>query len=172
VYSPTLLLSAQTFLYVKLDLEKPVMRGRFEYQKLSRSGREIRLLELLLSSHHLSKFRPACRIFHTSLNTNPPFLALLYVWGDENDKRVILVVKRLFKVTRTLFDATMGLRETESMIVWIDAICINQLDDEEKSWQVRLMGDLYGKAYAVLAWLRALADYSNSVINYLNVLGK
>jgi hypothetical protein len=109
------------------------MSGRYEYQKLCRSQREIRLLELLPNSHHLSRFRPACRIFHISLNEDPPYLALSYVWGDERDKRIILVDKRPFRVTRNLFDAMMSLRETESMILWIDAICINQSDDEEKS---------------------------------------
>jgi hypothetical protein len=105
--------------------EKPVMGGRYEYQKVFRFRREIRLLELLPSNHHLSKFRPACRMFHASLDTKPRFLALSYVWGDENDKRVILVNKHPFWVTRNLFDAMMGLRESESLIMWIDAICIN-----------------------------------------------
>jgi hypothetical protein len=148
------------------------MSGRYEYQKLVRSKREIRLLELFPTNHHLSKFRPACRIFHTSLDRSPPFLALSYVWGAENGKRVILVDKRPFRVTRNLFEAMTGLRETKSMIIWIDAICINQTDDEEKGWQVRLMGDLYQKASEVIAWLGASADNSDMVINYLNILGE
>lgn len=80
--------------------------------------------------------------------------------------------KRPFRVTRNLFDAMMDLRESETMIIWIDAICINQKDDEEKAWQVRLMGDLYQKASKVLAWLRAPADDSDAVIDYLNTLRK
>jgi hypothetical protein len=147
------------------------MIGRFEYQKLSRSGREIRLLELLPSKHHLSKFRPACRIYHTSLGSSPPFLALSYVWGDENNKRVILVNKRPFRVTRNLYDAMMSLREPETITIWIDAICINQKDYEEKDWQVRLMGDLYRKATTVLAWLGASNDDSDAVMDFLNRLG-
>jgi hypothetical protein len=111
-------------------------------------------------------------MFHASLDSNPTFLALSYVWGDENNRRVILVNKHPFRVTRNLFDAMMGLRESESLIVWIDAICINQMDNEEKAWQVRLMGNLYQKASGVLAWLGASADDSDAVIDYLNILGK
>lgn len=148
------------------------MRGRFEYQKLRRSHREIRLLELLPSSHHLSKFRPACRIFHSSLNESLPFEALSYVWGDERDKRVVLVDKRPFRVTRNLFDAMMSLGGGESKMLWVDAICINQLDDEEKGWQVGLMGRLYEKAFAVPAWLGPPADDSDIVIDYMDMLGK
>jgi hypothetical protein len=147
------------------------MTGRFEYQKLSRSCREIRLLELLPSKHHLSKFRPACRVTNTSLGSSPPFLALSYVWGDESNKRVILVNKRPFWVTRNLYDAMMSLRGSESITIWIDAICINQKDYEEKGWQVRLMGDLYRKATTVLAWLGASDDDSDAVMDYLNRLG-
>jgi hypothetical protein len=147
------------------------MIGRFEYQKLCQSRREIRLLELLPSKHHLSKFRPACRVYHTSLGSSPPFLALSYVWGHENNKRVILVNKRPFRVTRNLYDAMMSLRESESITLWIDAICINQKNYEEKDWQVRLMGDLYRKATTVLAWLGASDDDSDAVMDHLNTLG-
>lgn len=40
-----------------------------------------------------------------------------------------------------------------SRILWIDAICINQSDDDEKSHQVAMMGDIYGKAATGLLWL-------------------
>jgi hypothetical protein len=149
-----------------------VMGTQFEYQRLVRPEREIRLLELLPSTHKLSKFRPACRIFHASLDENPSFLALSYVWGDASDKRTILVDKRPFRVTRNLFNAMMGLRETHSLIIWIDAICINQADDEEKGWQVRLMGAIYRQASGVLAWFGASADNSDTVIDYLQILGE
>ncbi|KAH7391698.1 heterokaryon incompatibility protein-domain-containing protein [Pyrenochaeta sp. MPI-SDFR-AT-0127] len=38
---------------------------------------------------------------------------------------------------------------------WIDAICINQDDNAERSSQVRLMGELYRSARLVLGWLGA-----------------
>jgi hypothetical protein len=46
------------------------------------------------------------------------------------------------------------------------------MDNEEKAWQVRLMGDLYKKASGVLAWLGASTDDSDAVIDYLDILGK
>ncbi|PSN58661.1 hypothetical protein BS50DRAFT_447644, partial [Corynespora cassiicola Philippines] len=147
------------------------MSGKFKYQNLIRTRREIRLLELLPTSHHLSKFRPACRIFHASLDENPSFLALSYVWGNRSDTTIILVDKRPFRVTRNLFEAIISLRETEKSTIWIDAICINQYDDEEKGWQVGLMGKIYRQACGVLAWLGTPAENSDTVMEYLNVLG-
>jgi hypothetical protein len=37
--------------------------------------------------------------------------------------------------------------------LWIDALCINQADFEERSSQVLLMGNIYSSASEVLIWL-------------------
>ncbi|KAB5540270.1 heterokaryon incompatibility protein-domain-containing protein [Coniochaeta sp. 2T2.1] len=42
--------------------------------------------------------------------------------------------------------------------LWIDAICINQTDLQERSSQVLLMQQIYGQASQVLVWLGELTD--------------
>ena len=37
--------------------------------------------------------------------------------------------------------------------IWIDALCINQDDKEEKAIQVPLMGEIFSKAQSVFVWL-------------------
>lgn len=148
------------------------MPGRYQYQSLDRTRREIRILELLPHNHKLSKFRPACRVSRVSLDDNPPFSALSYVWGDQNDKRTILVDKQPSKVTRNLFEAMLELRQSTSLFIWIDAICINQDDNEEKGWQVALMRDIYQQAAKLVAWLGPSEHESDMVIDYLNNLGR
>lgn len=76
-----------------------------------------------------------------------------------------------FKVNQNLFGALMGIVRSKTIVIWIDAICINQKDDEEKGWQVAMMGDIYRKASKVFAWLGPSADNSDSVIEHLNVVG-
>lgn len=39
--------------------------------------------------------------------------------------------------------------------LWIDALCINQKDNHEKSQQVRMMYQLYKQASRVVIWLGA-----------------
>lgn len=41
----------------------------------------------------------------------------------------------------------------ERNFVWIDALCINQDDDDERSTQVNLMGSIYKSAQSVVVWL-------------------
>jgi hypothetical protein len=41
--------------------------------------------------------------------------------------------------------------------IWIDAVCINQDDSKEKSWQVRMMKEIYLNAKSSIGWL-GLAD--------------
>ncbi|KIM93230.1 hypothetical protein OIDMADRAFT_93592, partial [Oidiodendron maius Zn] len=43
--------------------------------------------------------------------------------------------------------------EVSDLVIWIDAVCINQKDPEEKSWQVGLMRRVYLQAERVLVWL-------------------
>jgi hypothetical protein len=38
--------------------------------------------------------------------------------------------------------------------LWIDAICINQADLDERKQQVQLMRDVYSGASRVVVWLR------------------
>ena len=58
------------------------------------------------------------------------------------------------KITRNLAAALRCFQSSgNSRILWIDSICINQSDIQEKNQQVRLMGEIYKKARRVLIWL-------------------
>ena len=42
---------------------------------------------------------------------------------------------------------------TPADYLWIDAICINQEDDDEKSSQVSMIFEIYSVAQSVVVWL-------------------
>ncbi|KAF2736266.1 heterokaryon incompatibility protein, partial [Polyplosphaeria fusca] len=150
------------------------MAKRYEYQPLCQSTSDIRLLRLLPSNgNHTLKNIPSCEIFHTSLQAAPGFEALSYAWGDASDKRIILLGNCSVRVTSNLFNAIMALRPLkEPSIIWIDSLCINQSDTNEKSWQVGLMSDIYQQAQKVIAWLGPADGSSDAVIDYLITLGE
>jgi len=52
--------------------------------------------------------------------------------------------------------------------MWVDAICINQVDGSEKSRQVQQMGRIFSGAAMVLAWLGTAADDSDLVLQHLS----
>jgi hypothetical protein len=65
--------------------------------------------------------------------------ALSYTWGDdsENQKREITLNGCPFAVTANLYAALQVLRkEDRERVIWVDAVCINQNDIEDKERQV------------------------------------
>jgi hypothetical protein len=59
-----------------------------------------------------------------------------------------------FQVTRNCYDAIVHLRRTETpRVVWIDAICIDQDNAQEKNAQVERLGAIYIRAERTIIWL-------------------
>ncbi|KAK4182560.1 heterokaryon incompatibility protein-domain-containing protein [Podospora australis] len=95
-----------------------------------------------------------CSLQHTSLEEPRDFEALSYVWGSEENLKVVSVENFTFEVTINLHAALRRLRKpTESRSIWADAICINQQDIEEKNYQLPLVGRIYTEATNVVVWL-------------------
>lgn len=66
----------------------------------------------------------------------------------------IRVDGRRFWVGRSLFRALCSLRsEDQALLLWVDAVCINQIDKREKALQVPSMRHIYQNAEEVLIWL-------------------
>ena len=74
-------------------------------------------------------------LLHVSLDDEPNFTALSYCWGDPSAQHTIGISGCRFKVTRNLKVALLNLRqEDKPRRLWIDAICINQQNLDEKAW--------------------------------------
>lgn len=75
------------------------------------------------------------------------YIALSYTWGDENDRKEIIVNGQPMMVTRNLEAALRRLRKKmpikQGMKVWIDAICTNQGSKPEKNKEVPRMWEIY-----------------------------
>lgn len=93
-----------------------------------------------------------------SLAENPRFNALSYVWGDAAQQVPIRLGGIEISVTKNLEVALRHLRyhqgrSVEDMPLWVDAICINQANIDERNHEVKRMKDIYGRASRVLIWL-------------------
>lgn len=117
----------------------------------SRNG-EIRLLVLGEIESDLEV--PHYHFKDVYLRDNPVFEALSYVWGDPTPTYRLVVDGALTKVSTNLGIVLPYL--TGRLIdipIWIDALCINQKDENEKGAQIALMGQIFSRARNVLSWL-------------------
>jgi hypothetical protein len=90
------------------------------------------------------------------LDTEPPaqYDCISYVWGDSGSTRLAIVNEKYITITRSLYDALRHIRsKTKTMIIWADAICIDQSDIDEKTRQVALMAEVYRRCSKVYIWL-------------------
>ena len=129
------------------------MASVLKYQALADPQDSFRLIELLPAS---SDEAIHCLLKEFKLSQSPQYEALSYEWGTPLDLDWVTVNGCQYQLRRNLHSALVQLRpaKTDSKRkLFVDAICINQDDMEERSTQVQLMGEIYKKAASVLVWL-------------------
>lgn len=120
------------------------------YAALNDCTTEIRLCSIV-SAPDDAILRVECYPVRLSELQKRPFKCISYVWGDEKDKNEIILNGRIHLVTRNLYIALCRLRACgKGNDIWADALSINQRDDIEKTAQVGLMGQIYGRAEEVI----------------------
>jgi hypothetical protein len=83
-----------------------------------------------------------------------PYEALSYTWGEDQFARHIICDNFPIAITQNLFEALHQFRKQDTdRSLWIDALCINQPDNEEKEYQIPLIKRIYARATCVLIWL-------------------
>ena len=126
------------------------MSSTYQYEELP-TGKWMRLLKLLPGN---SDDQIHLELFTAELKSAPPYEAISYCWGDPNDQEEILCCGQAMYITKSLATGLKCFRQPEEpRILWADAVCIDQSDDQEKGHQVNMMADVYDHAFAVLVWL-------------------
>jgi hypothetical protein len=133
---------------------KSIEEPKYKYKKVDFDKLEIRVLKLS------AKPTPAYgSVVHISLIDPPPYVALSYCWGDSKKTHSIYLDDERVKITPNLSRAIEEVKKTryainsDSFLLWADALCINQDDNEERSQQVRYMRQIYSRATEVLCWV-------------------
>lgn len=135
------------------------------YKRLDRKKKEIRILTLRGStdSSDANLEGITCSLEHVQLDEANPFYALSYVWGPASDSdlidldgQAVLIRKNLWQFLQQLCKRFSALR------VWLDYICINQQDIEERNYQVSMMDQIYRSADSVYAWIGPSTEESSN----------
>jgi len=134
----------------------------------------IRLLRLKPDEDETAPIQ--CELFNYSLQKSTKgthlYEALSYVWGDPNETSPIRVDGDQFPVTIKLHEALSRLRDRSiERIIWVDAVCINQENGQEKKHQIQLMAKIFGQANRVIIWLGEAADDSDLAVEEIRVAG-
>ncbi|CAK1360357.1 hypothetical protein CB0940_06415 [Cercospora beticola] len=156
------------------------------YKKLDQRKNQIRIA-VLTPEDPSSRDQPIHLTLETvNLGNDPEYEALSYQWGDPKITTEIFLNGVSWQITKNLHSALKAFRSSSAggdrlpVRLWIDAVCINQLDLSEKTWQIPLMFKIYSQARNVRSWLdprdfeskertdpafRLLKEYSLGVID-------
>ncbi len=134
--------------------------------------------------------RGQLRVVDLEETPTPKYVALSYVWGASSDpQRTVLCGGYSVGVTDNCWDALHHLRydssagagatdqddpgrnEDGSIALWIDALCMNQSDEDEKMSQIPLMGDIYSLAVSTCIWLGPGTPDTDRAADYLKLAG-
>jgi hypothetical protein len=121
----------------------------YQYTKLLRD--ELRYLSLDPGSDD----KPlSCTLHTTTLLAEASFEAVSYVWGSDVKDQKIVCDGHILQITSNLFEVLHRIRHPVTpRDLWVDSICINQEDLDEKSQQVEMMGEIYHEATCVLVMM-------------------
>lgn len=156
----------------------------FKHEPLPDPAKYIRLLEVL-DDNYSKTIKVRCRLTTWPIDSVPPYHAISYTWGDAGSNTTILMndqplrvrmncefaLKQAYWYKRSYsylyrkwrsrcYEQNRGQWYSKSRYIWLDAICIDQMNLGEKSKQVAMMGSIYKRASHVLACIGDHADDS------------
>jgi hypothetical protein len=157
-------LPQENYVYAVLPRESPSFR-LLEYQGAS--------IFPLHKNHNLEY-----KISIFPLTRAPEYTAISYTWGNANLNKCITIhdgtTQPVLAITTSAMECLLALKK-RNRYIWIDSICINQSDPDEKTEQVRLMRDIYSTAAEVVAVLSdsvmaticpTLNDYVSEILHH------
>ncbi|RDK39324.1 HET-domain-containing protein [Aspergillus phoenicis ATCC 13157] len=152
----------------------------FTYEELPLKSKSphptTRMIRLLPNENKYAEIE--CKLFIYDLMSDSGadshlYEALSYVWGSNMRSRTIKVNNCEFPVTENLYLALLRLRNRQlERILWVDAICINQDDLDEKSEQIPLMRTIYAQAQHVTVWLGEAYEDGDKALEKLQSLAE
>ncbi|KAI4273848.1 MAG: hypothetical protein LQ337_004360 [Flavoplaca oasis] len=125
------------------------------------SDEHIRLVEV--SSLSSESRLLSLKFLSVRLDNSPEYSALSYTWGPPGVDPLSNI--NGYRFTPNLIACLSELMFQAPGLWWIDALCINQDDLDEKSQQVKKMRDIYARAHRVYVWLGPTWTDSNPNFN-------
>jgi Heterokaryon incompatibility protein (HET) len=163
--TPAPLTSDSEVFLIKAD-QWPIYNG---YEPLSSTADQIRLLDVKAGPDNNEI---VCSLRHVNLVDKPDYCALSYYWGapvPASALKAVTVDGTIVKIRPAVYSFLASLvLQLSNLPVWLDVICIDQENNEERQSQVSLMGTIFGSARNVYVWLGDADADSDYVFDGLN----
>ena len=141
----------------------PLQSPRHLWKPLGRT-RNIRLLKIFPARNEATQHEETIqsRLETWDLSeAKGKYEALSYAWGEKGNGFAFIQCDNVTtKIWRNLHQALLQLRRNisrgnirQTKLIWVDALCIDQTDMQERQAQILLMKDIFGYASQVLIWL-------------------
>ncbi|KAJ9606313.1 hypothetical protein H2200_009274 [Cladophialophora chaetospira] len=158
------------------------------YIKVHKERREIRLIDfsptygeegIALAYHqHRPILRIRSRVHSLSTLENSggiPYTAISYTWGSPSIPRkpielngyIVYISENLESALWLFAEISERTHRAEARFWGADALCVDQKNKQEKSWQVRLMGQIYSTVTVVRVWLGDGNEHSDRAVEQL-----
>jgi len=135
----------------------------YRYSLLLNPRTYIRLVKLTADGEEIVGSLEAFPVFEV-----PEFCALLYAWGDAPPTSIFICSSSRLPVTEHLLKGMKRVcRCNPTPWIWIDAICINQVDNKEKADQIPLMEKIYSLAQHVPIYLGEATRQTEEALDQL-----
>jgi hypothetical protein len=146
------------------------MASQFVYRPIDVDKQSIRLLRIHKNSRDQY---PSYSIFESTVDEDS-YIALSYMWHPEGEdqptkRHSILLDGKDFEVAQNLsqfLDIAQELHTDKAF--WIDAICIDQSNIEERNDQVTIMDRIYSCASSVIVWLGPGSSATEHFFDFVN----
>jgi hypothetical protein len=143
----------------------------FNLCRLQDTAKEMRILEIISNNNEIVE----CKL--EKYVEVDGYCALSWCWGSPapgsetpNFKPIRIIHNNepyRFEVSTNLESALRHLRQEKILRIWVDAVCINQKDNDEKNNQVPMMAKIYGDAKLVYVWLGGEENGSKEAIHFI-----
>jgi hypothetical protein len=135
----------------------------YQYRPLSENS--IRVLQLLPNRDGNAPIE--CNLIDYALldaRTGPHlYEAVSYVWGPPPNTHSLIADGASLSIRQNCHAVLARLRDPAlPRFLWVDAVCINQEDNDEKTDQVQLMTWIYASARGVIVWLEEPTEVCGS----------
>lgn len=138
----------------------------YRYKPFEDPRTQIRLIKACPGPRHSLSFETSV----WDLDDTPQYVAISYTWGEYVMECIYIDGSPKLVRRSARYSLWQVLDFWPDHFIWIDSICINQDDDEEKSHQVAMMSSIYTSALEVAVCLGPHADDSEWLLATTTVL--